>query len=178
MDKQAAAKQLQKTINLSKLTRNQARVEIAKDVLARLAAKKIVVKTGTYLQALDKDGMYAIDIPTTTGKELGKMSCQVCAVGAAFLSVASRQNCDIEAEDDEGGMWYDEMLNQLTPFFSLEELAEIETAFEHGSCSNIADEHGFDENVDAANFCADIEDDEAMIKIMNGIIKNKGKLPW
>lgn len=166
MNLQVASQQLKKPIDLSKLSRDEARVEIAKDVLARLKKGMIVAKNGDYLRIPRAD------------KHPGEQQCQACGVGSILLTVMLRQQLPWTSRTLNPFRFETDMKAELSPFFTPAEVAEIETAFEHGHRHNIALDIRHDVGQEATMFCYDMSDEEGLIKIMQGIIDNKGKLPW
>jgi hypothetical protein len=78
------------------------RVALAKDVLAKLAAKELSPYFGAYA-VVDKKG------------------CRVCALGSLMVACCGAPESPTQADD---------VIRCLTPLFSLEELAIIEAAFE------------------------------------------------
>ena len=140
-------KQLKKRIDLNTLTREQARVEIAKDVLAALAVGKL--KTGTrgttaYLEVNN-------EMLPIRQAILETPACQVCAVGAIFAARVSRDPSYTLPRFDV------DIYEGAERFFTYNELKDLEFEFE-------------DNNVGSEK-----ERTAVLTKQMNRIIANKGK---
>lgn len=76
-----------------KSTPLQQRVAIAKDVLRLIETKKIVPKRGTYFAANEKMDFGAErDIDSLSGAFKKMPSCQVCALGAVFVTTVLKLN--------------------------------------------------------------------------------------
>lgn len=112
-------------------TKPEQRVMIAKDVLARLAAKQYRPKSSTWVgipRNRVEDGQslqhYVAD----------KGSCQVCALGGVMASYAFFAN-DIRIRDcgDGTGVNFGENRDLLTGVFGMDTMREIEHVFERGT---------------------------------------------
>jgi hypothetical protein len=110
------------------------RVAVAQDVIDQLKAKRTVAARGVYLSGLRKKHLEGDFQEVLTGK--GAPRCQVCALGAFFLSYVRRHDkFDLkkkaylfggaEVEMDAG-----DMRAALTVLFSQPEMQLIEAAFE------------------------------------------------
>lgn len=118
-DIKAAKQQLKiakKNLEFASLSNAEKRVQIAKDVLAQLALKKIQPEQGAYVESSNGE------------------TCQACALGALFVCTAVRTGNKLEdvvldaASDDYFG--FDHIREQLSPLFSEAQLGKIERAFE------------------------------------------------
>lgn len=110
------------------------RVAIARDVLAQLAAKRVIPKRNTWVgsarneedefeRRYSRGALVAEDAPV----------CYACGIGACFISavrLGNRFNL-VSA----GGLGADHMSRVLSLFFSDEQFAAIEFVFEGGSGS-------------------------------------------
>ncbi len=125
-------KHLRKPIDLKSMTKADARVAIAKDVLAALDAKKITASAGTY-GVLDLKNPVR-DFSVGVREILPDLKhCNVCALGAAAIALVGRENhlavntypgvTEIRLDDYH----YRSLLRE---YFSGEQLAMIESAFE------------------------------------------------
>ena len=148
------------------LTNKQKRIAIAKDVIARLKARKVVPVCGSYLRG---EG-------TTIGKAIAK-PCQACAKGAMILSRARLAPPKERFEfldlhpyyDDDGGelpvkllTTSDEGFYELEAIFGYATFTEIERVFE-GYCP-----HGW-------VFTKYPDEEDRMMAIMMNIVRNKGE---
>lgn len=148
--------QLNKLIDLDSLPKNQARVEIAKDVLASVKIGKL---QPDHIYC-DLYGVKKGDLRT----QIPNLRCNVCAVGAMFLAdIARRNKYSVtpysESSVTKGDYWNcgrSKVLHRLRDFFSDAQLDLIETHYEY-------------------EWFQEIPDDELrMNAIMENIIKNKG----
>lgn len=142
--------QLCKLVDLSKLSRAKARVEIAKDVIAALDAEYIRTgpKTDTSYLTLRVQGMgseyegQAFDLKELLSRKVE--DCQVCARGALLLAVVARDNeFRVEMSSSRNLRWLDDDVTRLMPFFSDSELYSLETAFEEGGLQTQEDRTAF-----------------------------------
>lgn len=173
-----ALKHLQKPISLRSMSKANARVAIAKDVLAALDARKITATSGSY-------GSILFDKPFMTGtvnvrETLPSMtSCYVCALGAAAIALVGRDN-NLDTEVNLGSFRMriddDEYREMLREYFSPVQLAMIESAFETQNYAYKEQVSLSNKNVQAAISFADLEssDEQTMRRIFQNIIKNKG----
>jgi hypothetical protein len=131
-----------------KLTKNQMRVAIAKDVLAQIKSKKIIPQMGVWMEdpkmgSLDDIVYNSVDnyldsddtcrlMPFSAQDYTKKVkNCRVCALGSIFVSSVNLFN---GVEFDNGEEVYDCFENlktsPLNRYFSPEELELIEGCFE------------------------------------------------
>jgi hypothetical protein len=184
--------QLNKRIDLHSLPKYKARMEIAKDVIAAINAKKLSATHNGYLEIRNipkrDPGSFELrsllpDIPP----------CQVCAVGACFVAAVARVN-KLEVDvipsytysDDSRVVTpdTDKMMDVLGEWFSPKQLGMIECAFEQfqqPQCSDVvlspaesrkayhfAERAGF-------RYLRDTRDAPALLlTIMENVISNKG----
>lgn len=168
-----------------KPTKAERRVAIAKDVLAQLRLERYVATEGVYV-----DHRVAELASTAPDKPLEKLlpqvkSCEVCALGACFLSAVRKYN-DVKAgeiDDPETFMRYDgsmmtehmfndtTMRTKLARHFTDAQTGLIESAFERMPMGSLTDEGA----ADAIDFghCYDTDHDR-LVAIMKNIVKNDG----
>ncbi len=191
-------KRLAKKIDLSKLTKAQARVEIAKDVIAGIKADKFRA-THTYadLDLMGDVGERAREVydkltETWDGEEqsyskkvdwmavlnLPKASCDVCAIGACFAATVRRENkfsaptTSVERED---------VVKRMRNYFSPGQLDKLESAYESGYAEWTEEDDrfaGFDACGGWRKFGRDLgyEDNERMTNLMLHIVAMKGEI--
>lgn len=125
-DIKAAQQQLKiakKNLAFASLSNAEKRVQIAKDVLAQLALKKLIPEQGTYVESSNGE------------------SCTACALGALFACTAVRVG-NKELIEEASNYWgFDQIREQLTPLFSEQQLGKIECAFE-GWGADDSEEYG------------------------------------
>ena len=168
-------------------TKKKLAVQIAKDVLANIKAKKIIGSTGSYIgEKLVNAINYAADnstnlveLKSVLNKTMTKgAGCEVCALGSMFVSLIDKKNsCKISdaydlARDSE---IFD---NRLLTAFSNDELNIIETAFEGSGFDQCCFDSQENEQIAriAGMWGDEIENDTERLKaIMENIVKNKGE---
>ncbi len=158
------------------------RVMIAKDVLSDIATRKLVARSGSWVNM-------AIFGPSD--KELQeilitKNECQVCALGAVFVCAAKRAD-DITVGEAYGlnhgaTVGWAVLDNYLSRFFERDQLILIEQAFEGGG--GYFGEYGYGRRQGngvkgrdrATEFCGvNSSYEDRIVAIMRNIIKNKGE---
>src|SRR6185369_4934664 len=114
-------------------TKAERRVEIAKDVLKMIRAKRIVVESGYGYVCVEQ----AIPGTAETGlKELLAEAppCTVCAKGALFVAKLDKKNKlqlgDVSSSDEFYGLDHDKTCEYLVSDFTQPQLDLIEAAFE------------------------------------------------
>lgn len=127
------------------LTRVQRRrVEVCRDVLARIAAKKIVVEQGTYLRGWGfhareiLDGRKSVELQSVLPQFEKKETCRVCAKGALFVSAVDKFDAceltvDAFGEAMVNGRFMESekgLMKTLVGVFTKEQLDLVEEAFE------------------------------------------------
>lgn len=162
------------------LTKSEKRVEIAKDVIKWIKAKKVKVRSGKYIKLPGR--VSEEDEETSVEKIFQKQTCQVCALGACFVGMVDLGN-DINTgglfQKDLTGANIDDwvMRDYLRKIFSNKELFKIETAFElQVVVEEISDTDVEKYRVSAIAFGKMYErEDQRLIAIMKNIIHNKGE---
>lgn len=115
------------------MSRKQRRIAVAEDVIANIYAKRLRVRTGSYV---NPDSSYNLDALLEFGftneqiMEKLKEKCTVCAKGALMIcKVAKFNNFDLMGEDINN--WDgNKTIEVLDDAFDKEELDQIEAAFE------------------------------------------------
>jgi hypothetical protein len=163
-----------KNTNFRKMPQWRKRVAIARDVLAQLG-KRLYAEQGSYLSAPTLQ-----DLPPSAQLQphFAKMeSCTVCALGAMFVCVVDKVNA-ITAEDAFmaggriGGKINRDYLNR---YFSSDQLARIETAFEKHTFNAAREVLSSDAIAEAIAFAPDVRDASTRLRlIMENIVANKG----
>lgn len=117
--------QLCKLIDLDALPRAEARVEIARDVIA--AVKAGILMAGYIYMHLDRD-----DGPLDLRARLALVErCKVCAVGAVFVATVARADkFQLHVNRHHSPVGRSDMVVRLSEFFSEIELNRLESAYE------------------------------------------------
>lgn len=162
----------------AKLPREKQRVQIAKDVLVSLKLGEFVAGSkyltfGNIYKNRSSDKVTAA--PTTDlSHVLEKATCTVCGIGSLFCSAVKRaDNLPFSGVSDfRGAVSMDRMrvIGYLAPYFTSEELGEIEFYFE---CSNTGHAEAM-YNLAISKEWDDKTPRARMSAIMRNIIKNKG----
>lgn len=112
----------------------QMRIDIANDVLDMLDMRLIQVKVDNSYLNIDAPKFSAKNICDLLPKLRPDQNvCTVCAIGVAILSAARMGSIGAcQVKFSSGGTWagFNDILTTLVIFFSREQLAAIETAFE------------------------------------------------
>lgn len=161
-----------------KMSPAEKRVQIARDVIAQLAAKRLIATTGTWLANGDEGDLFTKE-DVHKNPELQKIlkrqkECTGCALGGMFMCAVERADelrlGDLDRDSRDYRQMQDgSVFKYMEKFFSREQLDEIEAAFEQGE--------GFvdDSNV-ASGWLSEVDDaNERMRLIMENIVANKGK---
>lgn len=161
----------------NKLSKAEKRVEIAKDVIARIKLKMIDAENGITVEIENFEDNNLIN------KEIiNSNTCQVCAKGALFTAFVGRVNnfnkFFHELTDNRAK---DSLHKKLNKLFSWKQLALIEVAFEGHQLLNYDDKGSLiilSEKVEdraTANYAYEFDNnDELLIKICENIIENNG----
>lgn len=160
-----------------KMTPSQKRVQIARDVLAQLASKRLVATPGTWLSGKNESDLLKstdFEKDTELQKVIGKTKqCTGCALGGMFMCAVERANkLKVgELSDDaqqSGNIEYDDVFKYMERFFSIDQLHDIESAFERGEGATSSEE--------GSEWLKEEEDaSERMRLIMENIVVNKGR---
>ncbi len=119
------------------MTKKQKQVQLAKDVIAQLRAKRFTARTGAYA-ILDKfaDAKFSKALETQAEIEMrpivrASKKCRVCAQGALVVAAIDRFNqCKLgqwDSLNDVAGDYDGELVGR---FFSEQQIKNIEAAFE------------------------------------------------
>lgn len=157
-----------------KLTPSEKRVQIARDVLAQLRSKRLVATSGSWLTGVFGDSLYSRE-DVENNVELQDLlkkqeTCEGCALGGMFMCAVERHNkLKVGNLPNDGLIDEDDAVNYLRKFFPINQLDEIEAAFERGGGARSGTE-------EAEDFASEVEDDEERMRlIMENIIVNKGR---
>lgn len=134
------------------MTKAEKRVQIAKDVITQLQAKKIKATPGTYVRTTLKNvqvkkddygcSMLHFDKGTQAQDVFKGLTCDACALGSMFLCAVDTHDklkmknlnpeCDIDYDKASAEIRLDnqDMYDYLSKFFNREQLYQIECAFE------------------------------------------------
>lgn len=174
----------------------QRRIQIARDVIAQIGGR-ITARAGTYFDTRDLRNINISDEAQAQTVFKKITSCTVCAIGSLFLCGVDRANAVTVGQIELGGGSVDgsDAKRYLRKFFSIRQLALIETAFEtafektyigpsrfqYSDEAEAATKFGrtADELTDSFNnavsYMDEIEaDDNRMRLIMQNIIANNG----
>lgn len=185
----AKKKSVVATADLEKLSKPEARVAIARDVLSQLRSQKLVAESGNYCYMFPKgspnelgdipevisqqDVDNKIDLQDIFKKKVQK--CEVCAKGALFVSMVRKYDNVPIPVNGVGDSYLDGtyVTSKLRRYFSGSQLELIEYAFELGTAGIPTASETVKYN--ASSFCEQYDSDkERMIAIMKNIIKNEG----
>ncbi len=189
MAKKNFGKSQQEQLKFRKANKAKKRVMIARDVIAQLNANRFIASPGEWARF---DGLEKSKENTELCDLLAKnRKCEVCGVGALFVSAVEHANrisvADVKSDLDSYDLDYNEGIEQSTAFeyleqyFDKEQLDLIEQAFEQGKGVTYTNS---DDGLAARRFC-DHEDDQIgeylddrphlrMRLIMENIIANNG----
>lgn len=163
------------------------RVAVAKDVLASM--RKYCAAPGTYIDPTHDALIAASKVADKGGKEVAqllKKKCDVCAIGATFLSLVAIDN---KYKFQVGNNLVGESFvytplgyqakDRLRKVFSEEQLCLIESAFEtvhFNDFYNLVQDKDLDDKVDRAVAFGEKYDDpdKRLRAIMRNIVKNEG----
>lgn len=153
------------------LPKNEKRVQIAREVIAQLDSEFLTARRGVYV-----DSDVYVDDPAQQLQKLLKTSakqgdsCTVCGIGALFVCGVLRGNALTGTQisldgGDNFGVHGSATLKYLRRYFSWQQLARIESAFERwGKFTK-----------DGNEFARQVYDDETRMRlIMQNIILNNG----
>ena len=177
-----------KKATTKKLTAAEKRVAIAEDTIKWLNSRAIKATTGTYFGAPAKGiKVKSHDDKLDLALEKTKGTCRVCALGGMFYSMVRRfdkvtvgiGNIDSQLSSDyflgvDGFSVFDE----LEKYFSHQQLAAIESAFEQRDMFEYEDHAKMSdaEMVWSQDFTRGAKTPADRLRaIMNNIIENKGK---
>ena len=114
----------------SRLSKDQKRVAIAKDVLEQVRLKRIIATEGSYVGLT----LVQSEIGTQLQDLLPKKKCKCCGLGSCFVSLVRMENKFVVKEDYVDGqdsyIEKGDFQSRLRKYFSQMQLDLIETAFE------------------------------------------------
>lgn len=126
-----------KKLTAKQKARAQARIAIAKDVIAQIKAQRYMAKTGLYIDSDTIPEVVSgkpIDLQKHLKKTLTKTNpCQVCALGSAFISCVrlyDKFQVTYDTSYGNGDIKTPAMRSKLHEFFTKVELDAIESSFE------------------------------------------------
>jgi hypothetical protein len=162
-----------KKINKKKfdeLSKPEQRVEICKDVIARIKAKLVVPTYGSFWDSVVQ-GAPENSLQT----QINNSTCSVCAKGALFCGWVGNFNKVTVEEFNEGCFLENvEELKRVSPelvkLFGEKMLDNIEAAFE-------GEPYSWHYNVEETEKYAKAFENYELIDIMEYIVKNKGAFP-
>jgi len=163
------------------MTKAEMRVQIAKDVIKQIAAKKYKATQGSYVANGEFyrqfDSMHKLYDEEAQVK-VPKTRCDVCAIGACFLATVDR--FDKLKVGDLPGCWNPEygrggQVQYLNKWFSPDQLTLMEVAFEKGEVPPTAYKGSDDRLDDAVAYgCQYKTANQRLVAIMRNVIRNKG----
>ncbi len=157
------------------------RMTIARDVLERLDAKKLIAQTGYYIKFRDEEGsMCRIETPEgELGRvfpeeiQTGKVTCHACALGSMMMATLDRFNGVTVSGNEESSYplgKLDDILEDslgavLTEYFEIDQLHLIEACFEGWR---------FGTDGDTTRYRKTLSADDRLRRIMQNIVDNGG----
>jgi len=160
-------------VPFNRLTREEKRVAIAKDVLAQIKAKRFEARCGIYVSGKAEPGSTKEPFAAAP-KEIKK--CNVCALGSLFMAKGDLvPNTLDRLEIYDGFIGSERPAEQLGAYFSQDQLDLIESAFEGADYSH--DGTSYREIVVDRFYGweASQEDQNELLKcIMANIVRNRG----
>ena len=162
-------------------------VKIARDVLAQLRLRRYKATPGIYVQIDSPELTSIINNKSCTEydktaresfkdffKSSKKTTCQVCAIGAAFVSLVNIENkCSVDEMCADKSMW-----ERLEKYFGSDNMDLMESAFECYTTNNFSTPYEMQEV--AAEWGSQYKNPTDRLRaIMLNVIRNKGdfKLP-
>lgn len=153
-----------------KLTQNEKRVAICRDVIARIDAQKIQPNHGYFFNG--KEEVYE-NVSVPVQEQINNTTCSVCAKGAIFCSwVGNFNNVDhteLKYANEDVYTW-DRHVPELMDIFGREMLDNLEAAFE-------GDVYNWHYDGDVTRHYARAFYDYDLRGIMEYIIANGGEFP-
>lgn len=160
-----------------KMTPAEKRVQIARDVLAQLASKRLVAASGLWLSGKGAEPLFS-NTQLDKNDELQavlskKKQCTGCALGGMFMCAVERADKlklkDLSEDSQEARhIENEDVFEYMGKYFSRDQLNAIEAAFEQGQ--------GASDDYKAGMWLEDIDDASLRMRlIMENIVANKGK---
>lgn len=170
---------------MSTLTKTQRnKIAIASDVIAQIKLRKFKPTTGVYVSGEILNNIQSGDDLQEKVQKMKKgASCEVCALGSAFLSCVNLKNnytiTDTEADYnsiDEG-----RMREKLEEFFDDGELGVIEACFEVqsyflGDAGLFNEQEEFTESEGFTTALEELSEEQRLVFVMQSIINLDGKI--
>lgn len=160
-----------------KMTPSEKRVQIARDVLAQLASKRLIATEGLWLNGKGSKPLFTnnqLEENAELQSVLSKQKqCTGCALGGMFMCAVERADKlklkDLsEDSQDEGHIEHDDVFDYMEKYFPRDQLDKIESAFERGE--------GAASDYEAAEWLQEVDDPSLRMRlIMENIVANKGK---
>ncbi len=127
-------------LKLSQMTKQEARIAIAKDVVAQIRAERYTARTGAFTVMDDGDDGSMTKQGAADAVRAGQHKCSVCAVGAGVVSAAGLFNKLPDGDELCWGVIVDETGTEnyayLGKFFPRATLIQMEDAFERADFAN------------------------------------------
>lgn len=165
-------------VDLAKLTPEQMRVKIAKDVIGQIKAKYFTVVRGQYV-ILDTP-LSDEEMEKPLGELAKKNQCSVCALGAMFMTSVKKDkkylaNQVLDDEDDNEDeiieLGRHTLTNRLSSYFTHDQMNMIENCFE----GRIIGGGNYSHEPLAGAYRRTYSDpDKALIAICENIVRNNG----
>jgi hypothetical protein len=171
-----ATKKLVPLKKLSDMTKAEARVTVAKDVLSQLRSSELIGQCGTYVGGALHNIAYYNDVGADVREKLGREPCVVCAVGAAAIAFIKRFDGVKVIDDPEDGPRVPDPHEIAGKLFPPKMRDMMESAFETEYC-NAAESNRRSDVLDRCiEFGARHYDDTNRLRaIFQNIIDNDGE---
>jgi hypothetical protein len=186
MNKKNALEQLNKPLDITTLTPEQVRVEVAKDVIASLIIDKITPDAGTYGSLTFVEPLPANENVSLREKIPSMKACSVCAMGSLMMAFVSRfNNFSVHTYGtNHVGFTSDSIRQTLSPYFTSEQLSLMEKAYGDFTFSilltqeQVSKAHNFfvkeNDGHDASYENNYVRGKERLVAIMQNIVDNDG----
>ena len=163
------------------MTKSELAVTIAQDVLKSIPAYFGIIEHETFVRIGDDDleyGKMAAITETKDSKLIAqkiKKYCEVCALGACFLSVVALTNKYDFGLSDNIDLSGEDVFKRLKSVFSLKQLYLIENAFELGQGFSAQRSRWHTDYLAAISFGKKYDRPKSRLRaIMKNIIANEG----
>lgn len=146
------------------MNKKQARITIARDVMARIKAGTLKAKRAVYL---DVPGVESWQEPTK--EQMAQKNCKACALGSMLVCATTAGHLNPDGQH----LGSDAIHELLGKYFSRQQMADIEGAFEGKRYEHVVDSDlsskealKFNKGVGKAK--------DRLARIMRNIIRNEG----